>query len=1007
MTELGVTAMHVSLDTSASSDVEENKHKPPESLTRPMITRSRLIAASLALALPNTALIHALAAQDRAEAPQSEQKASEEPTWAFEESDVEVDTGYVFGQLDNGMRYILRENSTPEGTAMVRMRIDSGSLDETESEQGLSHYLEHMAFNGSTNIPEGEMVKLLEREGLAFGADTNASTGFDAITYMLNLPRNDEDLLDTALMLMRETASELTIAQDAVDRERGVILAERRDRRNFNQRAQEDSFEFYAPGARFADRIPIGILDVLENATADDLRGLYKRTYVPENTVLVIVGDYPVEMMEAKLRAKFADWSGGEAPGDPVTGPIDPTRAGQTDIYTDPSLSESVSIRQFGDWLDEPDTLENRKIGTLRGIGYAIINRRLARLTRQSDAPFRSASFSGGDFFEDVRNTSLSVSSVDGEWRKGMLAVVREYNQAITYGFTQAEIDEQLARRRTALENAIQAKDTRSNGAFVSGALSLVAREAVPTTPEYRKALFDSFAAEITPESVFAALKAHAIPIENPMIRFQGRTPPEGGEAALRAAFDDGMALAIAPPEETGSVEFAYTDFGEPGTVASDQVESELGIRQIVFSNGVRLNVKQTDVNKDRVAVRVAIDGGDLMITKDNPLAVYLAGSLPSGGLGQHSQDELSTILAGRSVGFGFGSSTDSFSMGATTTPRDLELQLQLMTALITDPGYRPEGVERFRQGIDNFFETLNATPGRALSTVLGDDLSDDDPRFSLQSKEAFYALDFEGLRSVIEDRLERGAIEIGIIGDIDEETAIALAASTFGALPEREADFLPREEARIRTFTDDRSVRTVEHDGEPDQALLRMIWPARDDSDFEETVKFQMLGRVMQLELTDRIREELGQAYSPRAGISLSHFYRDYGSISISVSLDDSQLDDARAAIATMLEELVDDAITPDLIERARKPLLERRENALKGLGGWTSLTQRAQTELERIDRFVAYPEALKKVTVEDVKALAVQYLKPEDAATFIVIPSQIAKAKAKDTESSDAAAE
>ena len=315
------------------------------------------LASGLLLALPNTALVQALAAEGHKETAEA---SKAEPVWAFEDSDVELDDGYTFGQLDNGMRYILRQNATPEGTAMVRMRIDSGSLDETDKERGLSHYLEHMAFNGSKGIPEGEMIKLLEREGLAFGADTNASTGFEAITYMLNLPRNDEELLDTALMLMRETASELTIEEGAVDRERGIILAERRDRRNFAQRAQEDSFEFFAPEARFGERFPIGVLETLNAADAATLRGLYERTYVPHNTVLVIVGDYPVEVMEAKLRERFADWSGGPAPKDPVTGPIDVTLKGKTDIYTDPSLSESVSITRFAEWVDEPDTLANR-----------------------------------------------------------------------------------------------------------------------------------------------------------------------------------------------------------------------------------------------------------------------------------------------------------------------------------------------------------------------------------------------------------------------------------------------------------------------------------------------------------------------------------------------------------------------------------------------------------------------------------------------------------------------
>ncbi len=960
-------------------------------------TSSRLILASgLLLALPNTALVQSLAAKDHSDPAHT---AEAEPSWAYETSDIELDTGYTFGQLDNGMRYVLRQNATPEGTAMVRMRIDSGSLDETDQERGLSHYLEHMAFNGSKGIPEGEMIKLLEREGLAFGADTNASTGFEAITYMLNLPRNDEDLLDTALMLMRETASELTIAQDAVERERGVILAERRDRRNFAQKAQEDSFEFYAPNARFAERLPIGVLETLNAADAATLRGLYERTYVPKNTVLVIVGDYPEEVMEAKLRERFADWTGGEAPGDPVTGPMDVTQKGKTDIYVDPSLSESVSILRFADYIDEPDNVANRKAEAIRGLGYAILNRRLARLARAADAPFLGASVGQGNFFEDARNGGINVSSTDGEWRKGVLAAVREYNQALTYGFTQAEIDEQLARQRTGLENAVKAKDTRTNGAFVGSALSLVSNEIVPTTPEYRLAMFEAVAPTLTPDMVFEAFKARVIPLTDPLIRFQGRSAPKGGEEALRSAFAEGMALPIAPPEDKGKVEFAYSEFGDPGVIVADTLEPQLGIRQIEFANGVRLNLKSTDIREDRVNVRVAVDGGNLMVTKEDPLAVYLAGSMSSGGLGEHSLDELATILAGKSVGFGLNASTDSFVMSSTTTPRDLDLQMRVNAALLMDPGYRPEGVERFRKGIENFFETLNSTPGRALGAAQGAALSDSDPRFTLQSQEAFNALDYEKLDAVIGDRLARGAIEIAIVGDVDEDAAIATIASTFGALTEREDAFRPREEARMRAFTADRSTRVIEHNGEADQAIVRMIWPARDDSDYDEVVTLQMLGRILRLELTDRIREELGQAYSPGASVNLSRFYRDYGTITINVSLEDTQIEPARAAIAKLLEDMVGEGITEDLIERARKPLLERHDNALKNLGGYTSLTARAQTDPQRIDRFFAYPDILNAVTLEDLKAAAIQYLQPEDAVTFLVVPSEKAKAKAEDT--------
>jgi len=888
------------------------------------------------------------------------------------------------------MRYILRENATPEGTALVRMRIDSGSLDETETERGLSHYLEHMAFNGSTNIPEGEMVALLEREGLAFGADTNASTGFEAITYMLNLPRNDEQLLDTALMLMRETASELTIAQDAVERERGVILAERRDRRGFQQRAQEDNFEFFAPDARFVDRLPIGTLEVLENATAEQLRALYERTYTPSNTVLVIVGDFEVAVMEAAIRARFADWSGGDAPADPVTGPLDITRQGETDISLAPALSESVSVTAIGPYVDESDTLANRDLATVRGIGFGIIRRRMARIARGEDAPFRGAGFGQSDIFEDAGSVNLTVGTEDGKWREGLLAAVQQVNQALTYGFTQAEVDEQLANITTALENRVAGADTRANSGFARSGLNLVSNDIVPTTPEFALERFTQMRGSITPETVFAALKDVLLPLDNPLIRFQGRTAPEGGEQALRTAFADGMALAIAPPDDAGSVDFAYTDFGEPGTVVSDARDERLGFRYITFANGVRLTLKQTDIREDRVNFRMLVDGGSLLNTAEDPLRTYLVGSVPAGGLGQHSADELQSVLAGRSVGFRVGNNTDAFSFSGGTTPRDLELQLQLVTAGLTDPGYRPEGLEQFRRGIDNFFATLRSTPGRAYGSAAGAILSDNDPRFSLAEKETFFALDYEKLQAAIGDRWANGAIELALVGDIDEDAAIAAVASTIGTLPMREAEFMPQTEARVRSFTQTRGEQIVRHEGEADQAIVRLIWPTTDDSDFTEAMRVSLLARVVQIELTDRLREELGQAYSPRASSSMSQTYPGYGTFSISSSVDVSQVEPTRAAIAALVADMRDAPLDQDIVDRARQPLLEAYDNALKSLGGWMRLADRAQSEADRLERWFAGPDELNAVTVEDLQATARKYLVPGEAVEFLVLPEE-----------------
>lgn len=912
----------------------------------------------------------------------------EAPAWAFETSDIEPDPAFRFGRLENGMRYIVRQNSRPEGTALVRLHIGSGSLSEAEAERGLAHFLEHMAFNGSKRIPEGEMIKLLEREGLAFGADTNASTGFEATTYKLDLPRNDPALLDTALMLMRETASELTLSPDAIERERGVILAERRDRNGYALQELVDRLDFLTPGALHTRRLPIGLPEVLERATDDNLRDYYAREYVPANTVLVVIGDYPAEAVISAINRHFADWRPAPTPAEPDIGPIDLDRSGEADIFIDPALSEALTVSRLTRWNELPDSIVARRDRLIRSLGYDIVNRRLARLAAQDDPPFRSAGFGTGDVFKDARTTSLSINTIDGGWQRGLDAAVDTLRTALAYGFTTSEVAEQLATTRNALENAVASTETRTNAALVDSALALVEDELVPSSPAASLARFESFANMITPEQVLAALLGDAAPLVNPLIRFRGRTAPERGGQALRDAWDAAVARPVDALAEIETPTFAYTNFGPSGAVTSDRLDERIGLRAIVFANGVRLNMKTTALSKDRISFRLHLDGGSLLDTRENPNATAMVNFLTAGGLGAHSQDELATILAGRTVSFGFESATDSFSADGTTTPRDLELQLQLLAALLADPGYRPEGETRFRQTVANFYKALDATPAAAYSTAIGAILSDDDPRFSLQSEQVVAAQDFEGLEAAIGDRLASGAIELTLVGDLDEASAIDLVARTLGALPSRESDFLPRTENRDRRFTTNRSMRTIYHRGEPDQATLRLNWPTTDDSDLKLYLTMELLERVAQLALQDELRERLGQAYSPGAGSSQSSIYPGYGTFSLTASLDVGKVDAARAAMQQVIQRLRGEAVDADTLERARRPLLEQFDNALKSNGGWLSLVDRAQSKPRDVDRFLAGKDVTMQVTPEMIRAAAERFLSDDGAVEIRVMP-------------------
>ena len=910
------------------------------------------------------------------------------PAWAFEQSDVPVDPGYRFGVLPNGMRYVIRSNANPKGTALVRMEVSAGSLDEHDNERGYAHYVEHMAFNGSTHVPEGNMVKLLEREGLAFGADTNASTDYQRTTYKLDLPRNDPALLDTALMLMRETASELNFSPAAVDRERGVVMSEMRDRNSFQLKNYQDQIEFLLPGSQLSQRLPIGTHQSLEQADAAGLKGFWAREYVPGHVTLYVIGDFDPDLVETKLRARFDDWQAAPVEPPAKAGPVRPKDKGKADVFIDPALSEQVSVSRKGPWLVEPDSIAQRRENLLRQIGYAIINRRLLRLSRIPDAPFRAAGFGTGDILREGRSTQLTIDTVDGQWRRGVVTAGTEYHRALAYGFTSEEVAEQIAIIRTSSRNSADSESTRSNGQLLGAVMALVEDDIVPDTPRRSHDRLEAFIPEITPVSVLAALNREVVPLNAPLIRFQGRVPPAGGGPGLRSAWDEGLRAPITPPSRAAASSFGYTEFGPPGKVISDVREPALGIREIRFENGVRLNIKHTDLEKDRVVIQVSIDGGNMLATPDNPLATSMVGVLGLGGLGKHSKDELDSLLAGRTVSANFGATDETFVAVASTTPRDMELELQYLTAQLIDPGYRKEGEVLFRQSINNLFAALRATPGSALGADQGAILSDDDPRFSLGKVEDYRKLTFEKLRGDVTDRFQHGAIEIGVVGDVDEQQVIDQVARTFGALPAREPDFRPYTERRTRPFTAKRQPRVLHHTGAKDQALVTLTWPTRDGEDPLTEMQLVLLQRVAQIALTDTIREKLGKAYSPGAGSSTSRSYRGYGTFSVNASIDVKEVPVTRAAMFETVAELRTAPVSDDLLLRAKAPLLEAFDNALKSNAGWLTLVDRAQTEPDRIARFTGARARIEATSAKDLQALAKRYLTPDSAVEITVLP-------------------
>ena len=916
--------------------------------------------------------------------------------WGFPLYDVPADPAVHYFRLDNGLKVAVLKNATPRSTVAVRLGFDAGVIDESEAEAGLTHFLEHMAFNGSTHVAEGEMIKLLEREGLAFGADTNASTGFEDTIYKLDLPRGDPKLLGTALMLMRETASELTLDPGAIDRERGIVQSETRTRNSFARRRIKDYLDFIGPDTAFSKKLLTANLDAnIDSFKAATLAALYRRFYRPDNAALVVVGDLDPAAAEARIRDKFASWQ------DPVgetrrvdKGVIDLARPAAAHNFVDPGVPVIVTIDRFGPYDGRPTTEAEFRRKLLIEFGAAVLDRRLAIIANAPDAPIIGGNADTSDYFDVAAQADVTLQAKEGPsgWRDALRVGENEVRRLTKYGVTAAEVKEQLANFATAYRTAAEQQTTRRNPQLADAILATVQQEDIFTTPATRYALFQKFAPAITPATVSQAV-SRQFDSSQPLIHVSTKAPVPGGAEAIMAAYHAAAAMTLDSLRERASAAFGYSDFGTASAIVSDTTVADLGIRQIRFANNVRLNLKQTAFETGKLRYAVRVGSGLLAIPKARAAeAIFTTAFSASEGTGKHSLDELRQLLAGRQITYGLTVGEDAFQIRGATTMADFATQMQVSAAYVADPGYRPEALAKFRALVPSFTAQLDATPMGVAQARVPTLVANGDPRFGLPGLEVLAAVALPPLRADLADQLTSAPVEISVVGEFVPQQVIDAVAKSFGALPGRRADLGDFTAARQVSFAKDAAPVTLMHGGAADQALVQVFWPARDDSDPQATSTLALLSEVFGLQLLDEVREKLGATYSPQASAELSDTFtgpgNGYGTLSVSIVVAPKDGDSVFAAVDAIAGQLRDAPVDADLLERARRPLLEKVAMSKRENAWWLSVLSESQLRSERLDRFRTIAARLRAVTPAMLQDAAKQYLAPTRELKIRIVP-------------------
>jgi zinc protease len=914
--------------------------------------------------------------------------------WAQDSSDIQSDAKVTYGHLPNGMRYLLLPNHQPPGRVSMRLHIAAGSLMERDDQRGVAHFLEHMVFNGSKNFPDAsKLIPQMQRLGIAFGAHANAYTSFDETVYMLDLPNNESDTLKLGFDVMRDFGDGAFLRNEEIDKERGVILSEKTSRDSVQMRLMEKQFDALLPDALLAKRFPIGTEEIIQSAPRSAFTDFYSQYYTPSRMTFVYVGDFDAKEAEKRIRATFSSMENPSKPGaDPTLGNIPNGHGFKTLLMSDKEVATTdITLLSLKPFQQKPDTKANRGKKLPLNLANAILGRRFSILAKKENSPISGGEAFRQNLFKFVEMGGVSVNANNHDWKAALPVLEQELRRAIAHGFTPSELEEVKANLVNGYERAVKSAPSRKSNNLASSLAKHIHSHAVFSTPEDDLAILRENIATVTPETCHQALKTFWDTQDITLI-LTTNTPVDDVDTTLTDLYQKSQKSIVTAPEKKDTAQFAYANTSDVGKITQQLHIKDLDFSQVTFHNGCRCNFKKTDFTQNSISLTTRVGGGKLTMPKDKPgLDLFASSIFSAGGLGKHSADDLKRILAGRNAGVGFQVGDNAFTLAGSTTPDDLELQLQLLCAYLTDPGLRPEAERLFKAQLPAIFSQMKHTPAGAQSKMRAF-LRGNDPRFIFPTQEQAEALTTGDVKNWITPALKNDYLELSIVGDLDPEKLLPILARTIGALPqrartkpayttERTLSNLPTPPAEKR-YTFESRIPT---------GTAIVIWKSTglNKDTIGITRRLGVLSSILSNRMREKIREELGEAYSPYAGSQPSDTYKDLGYLLAVSPGKPEQAERVGKLIIEIGHKLATNGATQDELDRAIAPRLSELKKSLRQNSYWLgTVMSQSQQQPYRLDWARTRDADYQAISIKEINSLAKQYLGNNNTFRFEIIP-------------------
>jgi zinc protease len=903
---------------------------------------------------------------------------------------LKMDPSVKVGKLPNGMTYYIKKNVEPKNRAQLRLVVKAGSVLENENQRGLAHFLEHMQFNGTKNFPKNELVNFLEKNGIKFGADLNAYTSFDETVYMLPVPSDTLAKLEKFIMVLSDWANKATLDGGEIDKERGVVLEEARLRKGAQSRIQEKLLPVIFNGSKYAKRLPIGLDSIIQNAPYDVVRKFHKEWYRPDLQSIVAVGDFDVAVIEAMIKKHFGSIPKAVNPKKREEFSV-PLKGGtEAIVITDKEQPYNLVQLYYLQPEKKEKTTDNRREGIMKSLFNTMISNRLQELLQKADPPYQFGVSNYGGFLGNLDALQVFAVAKGAEVEKALIAVLDENERAAKFGFTDGELERAKLSYKTGLENQFKEKEKTPSERYTDELVSCFLNNTVMTDIGFDL----KFATENLPKIKLSEVNN----LVGKMITKQNRVLALVGSEKDKDKLPTTEKLK-ALLDNTGTVITAYVDekidmpllsnMPTAGKIATEIKVAEVGVTEITFENGVKVNLKPTDYKNDEIKF-IGTSWGGMSLYNDEEFenASMSSGVVSVSGVGNFKASQLTKYMSGKIAEVDAYVGTNSEVISGSSSVKDFETALQMMYSRFTNNKLDADAVKGFLANQKDFIVNMSKTPTPeklyrdTIQAVMGNYAYRSMP----MTEQRMDKVNAEKSLKIFNDRFaDASDFEFTFVGNFDVEKIKPLLAMYLGGLPTK----------KIKETFNDRKIRPqtgliskVVKKGTEDKANVTLIMAGDYKPSNQEELYVTALGDILNIKLTEKLREEEGGVYSPYVRGSTSRYPVPRFQYRIGYGCSPANVEKLIGLTLSEIKKIKENGPTQvDIDKFVSKQKLDFQTN-LKNNDYWLDELSTKYQNKEDIKNILVDDKMLDYITVEKLKATANTYMSGNDLIRVVLMP-------------------